>query len=345
MILSILTRKAKSFLKQYEQKDPVSFSAAQQAIGGLLIIDGFIGIDNPFQGKKRSGIFGTLVGIVVGIIFMLAPAFIGNMTGINAMTATTNAVVVAMTPQLSSTSNGGNACALTVRYTIAGKEYTQPSSISSSSNCALTAGQTVPINYNPQQPGAWVYGAGSMGGFLALFFWSGLLVAIASFVTFIIRLLSIIFGWKLLRRGRALAKTLPQGVSLGTLIEEIKQNFTGTLFNGGGVSMPSMPFMQHAQAQVQTPVAVVAPSPAEVPVQPQPPISPAVATVAPQIAVSRSDPTTQPQQGVAPAAPSVAPDSYASDIVEVEPATVPAVQPQSVVQSSDPSSTPRDTFQ
>lgn len=319
MIFSTLTRKAKGFLEQYEQKDPVSFSAAQQAIGGLLILDGFIGIDNPFGGKKRSGIFGTLGGIVFGIVFMFVPTFFGNVLGTNSMTATTNAVVVAMTPQTSSSSSSGSACAATVRYSVAGKEYTQPSSFSSSSYCALAAGQTVSINYNPQSPGAWAYGAASMKGFFSVFFWVGLLAAIMSFVTFIIRLLSIIFGWKLLQSGRALAKTLPQGVSLGTLIEEIKQNFKGTLFNGGGMSMPSMPFMQHAQ--VQTPVAVVAPSVAEVPVQPQP-VTP-----------------------VAPAAPSAAPDSYASDILEVEPATVPVAQPQSVVQSGEPSSTPRDAFQ
>jgi hypothetical protein len=52
MVFGTLKNKAKSFLSQYEQKDPATFAAAQQAIGGLLILDGFTGIDNPFEGKS-----------------------------------------------------------------------------------------------------------------------------------------------------------------------------------------------------------------------------------------------------------------------------------------------------
>jgi hypothetical protein len=345
MIFSTLKNKAKDFLGQYEQKDPATFAAAQQAIGGLLILDGFVGIDNPFEGKKRSGIFGTLGGIVFGILFMLVPTFFGNILGTNSMTATTNAVVVTMTPQTSSSSNSASACAATVRYSVAGKEYTQPSSFSSSSYCALAAGQTVSVNYNPQNPGAWAYGTGSTKGFLSLFFWIGLLTAIMSFVTFVIRLLSIIFGWKLLQSGRALAKTLPQGVSLGTLIEEIKQNFKGTLFKGGGVNMPRMPFMQSAQSQGQVPAVIpvaTMSSPVEAPVQ-QTPVTPVIpAPVTPQFVVPNNDLSVQPVQEVAPVIAPTPSEPYVSDMVEVEPPTVRVVQPQPVVQNQNsyPSSTP-----
>lgn len=343
MGLGTLKNKAKSFLEQYEQKDPVSFAAAQQAIGGLLILDGFVGIDNPFEGRKRSGIFGTLIGIVLGIAFMFVPAFFGNVTGANSMTATTNAVIVAMTPQASTSSKGGNACSLTVQYTVAGKEYSQPSSISSSDNCTLTAGQTIPINYNPQNPGAWAYNLKSTGTYLSLFFWAGLLVAITSFITFIIRLLSIIFGWKLLQSGRALAKTLPQGVSLGTLIEEIKQNFRGAIFNRGIASVPSMPFMQPAQTQVQGPVVAPAPatppSPSETPVQ-QAPVAPMNTVATPQFAAPNNY-SSQPLQTAAPTTPlpSTPPSSYESGTL-VDP-TPSVSQSQPAPQSGDyPSSTP-----
>jgi hypothetical protein len=334
-----LKNKAKNFLGQYEQKDPASFAAAQQAIGGLLILDGFVGIDNPFQGKKRSGIFGTLIGIVIGIVFMVVPGFFGAITGTKAMTATTNAIVVAVTPEASSSPNSGGACTLTVRYSVAGKEYNQPSSMGSSDNCTLTAGQTVPISYNPQQPGAWAYNLKSTGTYFSLFFWAGLLVAIVSFVTFIIRLLSIIFGWKLLQRGRALAKTLPQGVSLGTMIEEIKQSFKGTLFNGGAAGVS---FMQtQAQAPVATPSASATPSPVEEPVQQQISVSPVATSATSGFAAPNNDDlSVRPLQTIASVSPSAPPDPYAPETAEVEPPTVPAAQPQPVVQKSYPSSTP-----
>lgn len=288
MIFSTLKNKAKDFLGQYEQKDPVTFAAAQQAIGGLLILDGFVGIDNPFEGKKRSGIFGTLVGVVLGIVFMFVPGFFGNITGVNNMTATTNATVVSMIPVASTSSQSGNACSLNVQYTVAGKVYTQPSSMSSSDNCTLTAGQTIAISYNPQNPGAWAYNLKSTTMSLGLFFWGGLLVAITSFITFIIRLLSIIFGWKLLQSGRALAKTLPQGVSLGALIQEIKQNFTGSIFGRGGAGVSTVAGLPVIQS-VQTPVVASAPG-----VQATP--GPVAAVPTPQFTTANSDPSVQPMQ-------------------------------------------------
>ncbi len=41
------------FLSQYETANPASYAAALQAVGGLLILDGFVGIDNPL-GEKIS---------------------------------------------------------------------------------------------------------------------------------------------------------------------------------------------------------------------------------------------------------------------------------------------------
>jgi hypothetical protein len=41
---SSLKGQATSFLDQYKQQSPATFAAAEQAIGGVLIADGFIGI-------------------------------------------------------------------------------------------------------------------------------------------------------------------------------------------------------------------------------------------------------------------------------------------------------------
>ncbi|MEI7690082.1 MAG: DUF3592 domain-containing protein [bacterium] len=253
-IFSTLKKQATSFLEQYKQQSPATYAAAEQAIGAILILDGLVGIDNPLGSNKRPGIFGTLLGLVIGIVFLFVPTVFGNLSGTDKMTATTSATVVAVGMNTgSSDSNNSGTCPLTARYTVNGKEYTKQSSMSSSSNCSLSEGQTITINYNPDFPSSWANDVKSFGFFLQIFFWAGMFVIISSIVTFIIRLLSIIFGWKLLKDGRKLAATLPKDTNFQTLINEIKQNFVGTVFSfgGSGVKSTFVPTQTTAQSSVQ----------------------------------------------------------------------------------------------
>jgi hypothetical protein len=327
MVFGTLKNKAKSFLGQYEQKDPATFAAAQQAIGGLLILDGLTGIDNPFEGKKRPGIFGALVGIVVGTLFMFVPSFIDSQSGLSNMTSTTNAVIVSMTPVRSSTQSSGTACSLIVRYTVTGKEYAQPSSISSSGYCGLTAGQTIPIDYNPKNPGMWAYNLKSITTFVSIFFWAGLFFVVVSIITFIIRLLSIIYGWKLLQQGRTLAKSIPEGPSLGRLVEEIKQNFTGVIFKRSATDIPASPelaFMKVLQGQAlpnplrQEAVSLSTP-------------------VSPQQVANVDNPPTQPIQASAQAVSVPSPSSSTGGLTSVNTTSSLSPQPEVDHQNDHPS--------
>lgn len=231
---SSLKTKASSFLDQYSKDNPTTYAAAQQAIGGILIADGLFGLENPFDGqKKRPGIFGTLAGMVVGVVFMLAPVF-GNFIGLNKMTATTAAEVVTVGQNTSPSTDGGQSCPLTVKYTVDGQEYTKQSNLQSTANCSLVPGQQVQINYDPANPGSWAYDLKTLGLAFKVFFWVGVFALVTSMITFIIRLLSIVFGWKLLRNGRKLAASLPQGTDLKTAVEEIKKNFSSMVFNFPG---------------------------------------------------------------------------------------------------------------
>ncbi|MBC7512080.1 DUF3592 domain-containing protein [Candidatus Saccharibacteria bacterium] len=273
-------KQATGFLDQYKQRDPASYAAAQQAVGGLLILDGFIGIDNPFAGKKRAGIFGTLGMMVFGLIFMLSPHFINSMTGMDKMTAQTSAQVTSVGAPRTSTDSDGNTsttCNFTAKYSVDGKEYQSPSSSSSSGSCQLTAGQTVEINYNPANPSQWMSDRQTWTIILSIFFYVGLFILLSGIVTFTIRFVSIIFGWKILRSGRALAKTLPAGPDLGAMVSAIKNDFTKSLF---GFNSPSAtaPIIESIVAPV--PVAPVV-SPAPQPVEPATPVAP-VPPVAPQ---------------------------------------------------------------
>ena len=243
-LFSSLKQQAINFLDPYKEKGPATYAAAEQAIGAILITDGFIGIENPFGRKKRPGIFGTIGGIILGIVFMFVPTIIGNVSGISSMTETTSAMIISVgQPTYTKNSDGqsSSTCSFSASYLVNGKEYTWPSSISSSDSCALSQGQTITINYNPANPSSWVYGAKTITGILTVFFWVGLLALISSVITFFIRLLSIIFGWKLLRDGRKNAANLPAGTSLQTVINEIKQNFTASVFGFWGTQNIAMP--------------------------------------------------------------------------------------------------------
>jgi hypothetical protein len=149
-LFSSLKQKAIDFLEPYKTKEPATYAAAEQAIGAVLITDGFFGINHPLSQKKRSGIFGTIGGIILGIIFMFVPTFFGNLSGINDMTATTTATVVSVGQASYTRDSDGtrNAlCPMTIKYSVNGKEYTSGSSMQSSDYCSFSEGQDITINY------------------------------------------------------------------------------------------------------------------------------------------------------------------------------------------------------
>lgn len=240
-MFSSLKQRAVDFLEPYKQKEPAVYAAAEQAIGAILITDGLVGIENPFGGKKRPGILGTVGGMIFGIVFMFIPTFFGNLSGINNMTATTSATVTSVGTSVSTNSNGSSSCSLVAKYSVNGRDYTNQSSVSSSNYCGLSEGQLININYDPANPGSWIYGAKSIGSILKIFFWTGLLLLISSIITFFVRLFSIIFGWKLLKDGRKNAAGLPPDTNFQTMVNEIKQSFISNLFGFGGSGSPTPP--------------------------------------------------------------------------------------------------------
>jgi hypothetical protein len=178
-----------------------------------------------------------LIGIFFGLVFVFGTAIVANLFGINKMTAVTQAQVVEVGPrQVERNSDGstsGGSCSLTAKYTVSGKEYTQAASIESGSNCELKQGQTISVNYDPSNPSKYVYDLGSVKAFMKVFpIIGGIFVVVCSF-TFLVRLISIIFGWKLLKNGRALAKTLPAGTNIESIKNEIKENFAKSIFGTG----------------------------------------------------------------------------------------------------------------
>lgn len=319
---------AENFLNQYKTSNPASYAAAQQAVGGLLILDGFTGIDNPFGKKQRNGILGSLGGVVAGVIFLVISGFVMKVSGMNEMTAKTTAEVVAVgTMSVTTDSDGsrsGGTCALTAKYAVDGREYVQSSSSQSNTACSLTVGQSIEISYNPNNPGSWAYDADTAKMFFNIFPIAGVLLIISSLVVFVIRLLSIIFGWKILKSGRELAKTLPPGTDLTAIINQTKQAFTQQLLGMGGGDALSQIIGQTA--------GVPAAAPAQVQVQPQ--VAAPVAQAPVQASVS-SQPIPAPvvQTPVAPVAPEPQKMSASDESLQSASAVFPDIEPPTVAQA------------
>lgn len=232
-----LKSQATSFLDSYKSKNPASYAAAQQAIGGLLIVDGLIGIDNPVGNGKRSGIFGTFIGMLIGLLLLIGSGFLGSAFGTKYLTAETNATVVSVSQSSSSSTNnnqnsGSGSCNAVAQYSVDGKQYSTQSSYGSSSLCSLSQGESINIKYNPEKPDAWGYDVDTINKVFSFLPWIGLIIFLISGFTFVIRLLSIIYGWKLLKSGRKLAKTLPEGTELNSMVDEVKKTFSSGIFNG-----------------------------------------------------------------------------------------------------------------
>lgn len=258
-LFSSLKTKAAQTLESYKTQSPATYAAAEQAIGAVLIADGLFGLESPFGEKKRPGIIGSFVGIFVGALFVFAPHLFGSTIGLDDMTATTSATVVRVTASDYSTTSSGRTktlCSFAVNYLVDGKSYGSSSSVQSPSYCALQEGQSIPISYNPANPQVWGYDVKTTRMTFYIISVVAVVILLSSIATFIIRLLSIIFGWKLIRDGRKNAAQLPADTNLGTIVSEIKKNFVSSVFGFGGVSI--------------TPVATV-PKPPQAP--PTPPAS------------------------------------------------------------------------
>ena len=236
MFYSSMLSKGKSFIAKYESKDKATTAAAYQAIGGIMIFDAVIGTPHPLSGKKSTGIWGNLMGVFVGIIFIFAPVLF-KFTPQAKMTAKTTGTIVSVSqPQVQTTTNSkgqqstSSSCTVVAKYVVDGKTYSVQSASGSSSNCSLVAGDTVNVNYNPNNPGSWDSNLNTLKTVVKIFFWAGIAVTILSGIGFIVRLFVVWFGWRLIQRGRSIAKTLPNGGNLASMIENIKSEFKNNIF-------------------------------------------------------------------------------------------------------------------
>lgn len=180
--------------------------------GGALIADGLIGF-----GKNRQGIFGSLVGIFVGIgvalgvgVF-LAPAMLEQSS--IATPVPTQATVLQVDRLVSQadptdrSSSSSVSCAVVLGYsTSEGQSVEAATPYSSSSLCSFVVGQTVAITYDATNVGRFQgldpTGETVQGWFPYIFIGVGVIIALSSAWTFLLRATQIGGGIYLINRSR-----------------------------------------------------------------------------------------------------------------------------------------------
>lgn len=225
-IASLVTRPftaAKETIGRYESQNPHTAGQVRATVGGVLLADGLVGLEDPFDNKKsRPGILGSLMGMGVSIVFIVVGIFImGSAAETDSITdGTISSISEPSKPD--SQGKGGGACSLTANFVVDGRTYSATTDVSSGGNCNRGINESIEVRYNSANPNENSVGM-SQGKFGLIFAGIGTLVFIPSLFTFAIRLASIIFGLRLLMSGRKMMAENPKTIDDAGIIAESKQ--------------------------------------------------------------------------------------------------------------------------
>lgn len=220
---------ASDIVGRYEGGSPRTTGRVYQAVGGLLMADGLIGLKNPFnRSKSRPGIFGALVFFAIGVAVLIATPILMKIPEVDSVTI--GSISRISEPRVDK-DDGSSTCSYYARYAVDGKQYTVNSRIGSSSTCNRQIGEPVEVQYLAATPSRGVLELGTQKAFRwgALAF--GMLFLLIGIGTFLIRAITIFFGVKLFLRGRKLVKSSPPSENDdGSIVSEAKDAFMDMRF-------------------------------------------------------------------------------------------------------------------
>lgn len=224
--------KAKDVVADYDAQSPHTAGQVRQAIGGLLIADGLVGLENPLGGKTRSGIFGHLFQALFGSIFVFVGFFFFSLAGAEGDATTTGTITQVNTH----TGDDSTTCSLRAEFWVGDVPYQAGTPMSSSSFCSKNVGGTVDIRYDSDNPANADIDEDSMLWLVLIFPAAGLLVMLPALVGLAFSAAAIFFGWRLVRSGRAMAAANPPTTTDQGVVAEAKDKFISvvTSLRGSG---------------------------------------------------------------------------------------------------------------
>jgi hypothetical protein len=190
-----------SVLATHKDQPYVRGRAAQLA-GTALLADGLVGLENPVGKSSRSGILGGIVLLIIGIV-LLGPArtFAGSLDAYPDGESLAGSVATVSAP-----SGDGSTCTITYTYVFAGQTYSRAAGYSSSGLCDRVVGDVVEVSIDPADParGRLVTAGGTIAAtWLPRAPW---LLIVGGAWTFLVRLIEIVVGLRLLLWGRRTVK-------------------------------------------------------------------------------------------------------------------------------------------
>lgn len=258
---------AKDVVAEYDAQSPHTAGQVRQAIGGLLIADGLIGLENPLGGKSRPGIFGHLFQALFGLVFVGVGFFVLSMTDAEGDATTTGTI----TEVNRHTSDDSDTCSLRAEFWVDNVPYRAGTTHSSSGFCSENVGGTVDIRYDSTNPADADVDGGSIIWFVLLFPAAGLLVTTPALIGLAFSAAAIFFGWRLVRTGRTMAADNPPTTTDQGIVREAKEKFTAVVTTVRGNSTSSATNSTKAVAQALGLIAAPAtpaPAPVGAPVAP-----------------------------------------------------------------------------
>ena len=182
---------------QQGARDPGGFYRGHQqgldtAAGGALLIDGLVGL--PTRNGNRSGVFGSVVGIFVGLVFVGVGLFLSSSMKTPAnMSATITGHVTSVTVSQSTTSSSSRSsrstssstCSPVAEFVVDDVPFTASTSVGVSP-CPWSVGQPIAVAYDPTSPAlATIPSKGGVTWMPWIFSGAGALVAVVSLFGFI----------------------------------------------------------------------------------------------------------------------------------------------------------------
>jgi hypothetical protein len=221
---------ARSMVAEHDAADPHTAGRVRQVVGGTLVADGLIGLENPLNARKsRPGVLGALFLLGFGGLFVGVGLWISS-SGADT-DATTQGVVTDVQRQHRSGSGSSTTCRLTAEFTVDGRRYVAGSPVSSGGNCDEATGSPIEVRYDSANPAEAEVGARPLW-FGMIFVVVGALIALAGLVTFLVRAFCIVFGARLYLTGSRMVRESPPGIGETGVVEEVRTRLLALMNSG-----------------------------------------------------------------------------------------------------------------
>ncbi|GGD13006.1 DUF2510 domain-containing protein [Nocardioides daphniae] len=221
-----LVARAKETVAEYDASNPHTAGQVRQVVGGLLITDGLVGLENPFDGARtRPGILAHLAQLAFGLIFVAVGVTLFVTTSPQGDTVTQGTVTRVNSHQ----GDDGTTCSLEAEFWVDERPYKASTPHSSSGLCSENVGRTIDVRYEASNPANADIDDATFAWLTLIFAAAGAVVALPSLIGFAYSCAAILFGWRLVRTGRAMAAANPPTTTDTGIVAAVKDKFTETV--------------------------------------------------------------------------------------------------------------------